>query len=167
LSFIHWSAAETFAVVLLVLVLGHVVSRRRAPAPETEPIESPRRDIPVRMLAATSVVLVVTTLAPLLGAHLSGPLSPVPGLRRCACRLHASNPRAAGATRTLDGLLLGLIAPAVFFLVLALVLSTAGLPASPSPRQPRSRHKPSACSRSLAAPRYTGDLDAPRLVTGW
>jgi hypothetical protein len=64
-------------------------------------------------------------------------------------------------------LLLGLIAPAVFFLVLALVLSTAGLPASPSPRQPRSRHKPSACSRSLAAPRYTGDLDAPRLVTGW
>jgi hypothetical protein len=34
----------------------------------------------------------------------------------------------AGATQALDGLVVGLVAPAVFFLALALILPSAGLP---------------------------------------
>jgi len=129
LSFLHWSAPETFVLVLATLVVGFAVTRRRTSAPPSEPNRLPRWDIPLRMLAATAVALLVTGLAPLLGPHLAGLLSPFPvfGAVLAVFTHHAHGP--AGATETLDGLLLGLPAPAVFFLVLALLLPPVGLPA--------------------------------------
>jgi hypothetical protein len=128
LAFVHWTAVPTFGFVLLALGAGYVVVRRRAPAPPPgEPTRLPRWDIPVRMVAATAVVVLITTLAPTLGSHLAGLLSPFPvfGAVVAVFTHRAHGPRAA--TQALDGLLLGLIAPAVFFVVLALALSTAGL----------------------------------------
>jgi hypothetical protein len=68
-------------------------------------------------------------LAPFLGSHLAGLLSPFPvfGAVVALFTHRAHGPHAA--TQALDGLLLGLIAPAVFFLVLALTLTTIGLTA--------------------------------------
>jgi hypothetical protein len=79
------------------------------------------------MLAATGVVVAITGLAPALGARVAGLLSPFPVfaavLTVFAHRAHG----AAGATGVLDGLLLGLFAPAVFFLALAVALPAVGL----------------------------------------
>jgi len=79
------------------------------------------------MAAATTVVVVVTTLAPVLGSHLAGLLSPFPVFGAVLAVFTHRTHGAAGATQTLDGLVLGLIAPAVFFLVLAMTLSSLGL----------------------------------------
>jgi uncharacterized membrane protein (GlpM family) len=127
LSFLHWSASATFALVLAGLGIGYLVARRRTPEPPSEPVEVPRWDIPVRMLAATAVVLIITTLAPTLGPHLAGLLSPFPVFAAVLAVFthHTHGPTAA--TQTLDGLMLGLLAPAVFFLVLALTLQHIGV----------------------------------------
>ena len=128
LAFVHSPAVPTFGLVLLALGAASLLVRRRPPAPRPgEPRRPPRWDIPVRMVAATAVVLLITTSAPFLGAHLAGLLSPFPvfGAVVAVFTQRAHGPRAA--TQALDGLLLGLIAPAVFFVVLALTLPPTGL----------------------------------------
>lgn len=127
LSFAHWRAAETFLLVLGSLVVGYAVAGRRGAEQHIEPTELPRWDIPVRMVAATIVVVAITALAPDLGSHLAGLLSPFPVFAAVLTVFthHAHGPIAA--TQTLDGLVLGLVAPAIFFLVLALTLGRVGL----------------------------------------
>jgi hypothetical protein len=75
------------------------------------------------MLVATGVVVLITALAPVLGAHLAGLLSPFPvfGAVLAIFTHHIHGP--TGAIQILDGLLLGLLAPGVFFLVLTLTLA--------------------------------------------
>jgi hypothetical protein len=127
LSFVHWPAPQTFALVLAVLLASYAVIRRRTHGPLPEPADLPRWDIPVRIVAATTVVLAITTLAPFLGPHLAGLLSPFPVFAAVLAIFtqHTHGPTAA--TQTLDGLMLGLLAPAVFFLVLAVTLPPVGL----------------------------------------
>jgi hypothetical protein len=127
LSFLHWSAWETFGLVAAALVVGYLATRRHKPARPSDLRQLPRWDIPVRMLAATSVVVLITTLAPHLGSHLAGLLSPFPVFAAVLAIFTHHSHGAASATQTLDGLILGLLAPAVFFLVLALTLSSVGL----------------------------------------
>jgi hypothetical protein len=127
LSFLSWPAPETFVLVLAGLVVGYLATRRRTPHPPSKPAELPRWDIPVRMLAATAVVVVITTLAPVLGSHLSGLLSPFPVFAAVLAVFTHHTHGPTGATQTLDGLVLGLVAPAVFFLVLALTLQPIGM----------------------------------------
>jgi hypothetical protein len=127
LALVHWPALPTFGLVLLALGAGYLLVRHRAPAPSrAEPPRLPRWDVPVRMIAATTVVVLITTLAPFLGPHLAGLLSPFPvfGAVVAVFTQRAHGPRAA--TQALDGLLLGLIAPAVFFVILALALPSVG-----------------------------------------
>jgi uncharacterized membrane protein (GlpM family) len=84
------------------------------------------------MVTATTVVVLITALASVLGPHLAGlrSLFPVFGavLTLFSHRTHGP----AGATAVLDGLLLGLLAPAVLFLVLALLLPGIGFAAFPA-----------------------------------
>ena len=127
LSFLHWPALPTFALVLVALVAGYAATARRAPGPPSEPTRPPRWDIPVRMLAATAVVVLITALAPVLGSHLAGLLSPFPVFGAVLAVFTHRSHGDAGAMQVLDGLLLGLLAPAVFFLVLALSLPGVGL----------------------------------------
>jgi hypothetical protein len=78
------------------------------------------------MAVATAVVLTITALAPITGPYLAGLLSPFPVFGVVlALFTHTHGPN--GATAVIDGLLLGLAAPAVFFLVLALTLPPLGL----------------------------------------
>jgi hypothetical protein len=81
------------------------------------------------MLAATAIVVLITTLAPVLGSHLAGLLSPFPAFGAVLALFTHHTHGAGGAVQVLDGLLLGLLAPAVFFLVLALALPSIGLAA--------------------------------------
>jgi uncharacterized membrane protein (GlpM family) len=127
LSFLHWTAWEIFALVLCGLVIGYAATRRRASEPSTQATQPPRWDIPVRMVAATLVVVVITSLAPVLGSHLAGLLSPFPVFAAVLAVFTHRTHGSTAAKQTLHGLLLGLIAPAVFFLVLAVTLRPAGL----------------------------------------
>jgi len=129
LSFLHWSAVETFLLVAASLLIGYLVIRGRVLEPPSEPNRLPRWDIPVRMAAATAVVVVITTFAPDLGSHLAGLLSPFPVFAAVLAVFNHQMHGAGAATQTLDGLVLGLLAPAVFFLVLALTLGRVGLAA--------------------------------------
>jgi hypothetical protein len=128
LSYLHWPALPTFALVLATLVAGYGLTRaaRRQTETTVPAAHPPRWDIPVRMVVATAVVLAVTALAPILGAHLAGLLSPFPvfGAVLAVFTHHTHGP--AAATAVLDGLITGLAAPAVFFLALALVLPPLG-----------------------------------------
>ncbi|SDO42647.1 hypothetical protein SAMN05216360_12264 [Methylobacterium phyllostachyos] len=60
-------------------MMALVVALCRPAAPAAQPIRRPPRwDMPARLTAATILVLLVSTLAPLLGPGLSGVLSPIP-----------------------------------------------------------------------------------------
>jgi hypothetical protein len=115
----------TLVAVLLALRLlpAHV---RPGPAART----APRWDLPLRMAVATAFVIAVTAAAPLIGPQLSGLLSPFPffaaTLAVFAHRLEGSQ----AAVGVLEGLLHGLLAPGVFFFVLAGLLVPAGIVAA-------------------------------------
>ena len=71
--------------------------------------------------------MLITALAPALGSHLAGLLSPFPVFGAVLAIFTHRTHGATGAIQVLDGLLLGLLAPALFFLVLALMLPVVGL----------------------------------------
>jgi hypothetical protein len=127
LSFLHWSAWATFVLVLCSLGVGYIATRRDTPAPTARPTQLPRLDIPVRVVAATLVVVGITSLAPVLGSHLAGLLSPFPVFAAVLAVFTHHTHGSVAATQTLHGLLLGLLAPAVFFLVVSVTLEPAGL----------------------------------------
>lgn len=127
LSLLEWPPVATFVLVLTTLTAGYIVSVRRNPGPIAESARRPRWDLPARMLAATSVVVLITALAPVLGPHLAGLLSPFPVFGAVLALSTHHTHGATGAVQVLDGLLLRLLAPAVFFLALALTLPSIGL----------------------------------------
>jgi uncharacterized membrane protein (GlpM family) len=127
LAGLDWSALATFALVLAVLAVGRAVSARRELGPAPVPTPPPRWDMPVRMLAATLVVVLITALAPVLGPHLAGLLAPFPVFGAVLALFTHYTHGPVGAVQSLDGLVLGLFAPAVFFLVLAVMLPSVGL----------------------------------------
>src|SRR5262249_34084685 len=96
-------------------------------ARRTNRTSRPPWDLPLRMLAATTVVLLLTSLATGLGARLTGLLSPFPvyGATLAAFAHRLEGPAAAIAV--LRGLLLGLFSFLAFFWVLAALLVPVGL----------------------------------------
>ena len=106
------SVAAGLAVAIRLL------PRDRAAAARAD-VPSPPWDLPARMVAATGVVLLLTATAPMLGAQLTGLLSPYPvyaaTLAAFAHRLEGP----AAARAVLRGLLMGLFAFTAFFWVLA------------------------------------------------
>jgi hypothetical protein len=130
-SYLRWPALAVFGLVIGSLAAGCLLIRRSTPDGGSVAAGKrvPRWDIPVRMLVATGVVLVITALAPVMGAHLAGLLSPFPvfGGVLAVFTHHGYGRRAAIAV--LDGLVLGWFAPAAFFLALALALPAVGLAA--------------------------------------
>lgn len=91
---------------------------------------SPRWDLPLRMAAATGVVLGLTSLAPVLGPALSGLLSPIPvfALVLGAFAHHTQGPGAAA--RLLRGVVIGSFAFATFFLIVGTLLTRLSIGAS-------------------------------------
>ena len=114
--------AGFFVVIIVVIVVSLFLMPQPAPT-RAEPIEFPAWDLPARMLVATAFVVVLTAVAPLLGARLAGLLAPFPlygsVLAAFAHRIQGAGP----AVGVVGGLLLGLFAFSSFFLVLSLLLT--------------------------------------------
>jgi hypothetical protein len=113
--------------VIAAVAAACLLIRRSTPREPGWSATPPRWDLPARMLAATGVVFAVTAAAPVIGAQLAGLLSPLPvfGIVLAVFSHRAHGP--AAAVGVLDGLVIGLLAPAVFFLAVALALPTLGL----------------------------------------
>ena len=84
-------------------------------------------DLPLRMAVATAFVLLVTALAPLLGAQLTGLIAPFPLFASVLAVFAHVERGPAAAAGVLRGLLLGLFSFAGFFIVLALLLVHGGI----------------------------------------
>ena len=118
------------AVLYLLVIAALAVTLRLMP-PSTEsvskPVAPPRRDIPARMVLATALVLLLTSLAPALGPRLTGLLTPFPLYASILGVFAHRFQGAAAVTSVLRGLLMGLFAFASFFLVLALLIEPVGI----------------------------------------
>src|SRR6185436_13366558 len=91
------------------------------------PMRPPRGDLPARMILATVVVLLITALAPRLGARLSGLLATYPLFAAILTAFGHRQEGAGAAIGVLRGLLFGLFSFAGFCLVLALGLVPLGI----------------------------------------
>lgn len=110
--------------VLAALVIALRLMPRWSGAPATA--APPGWDLPSRMIAATAVVLALTTAAPLLGARVSGLLATFPLFAAVlAVFAHQTQDRIA-AVSVLRGLLLGLFSFAAFFAALQPTLPRFG-----------------------------------------
>ncbi len=118
------------AIIFLVFTLVLMALPRHADPNEVTDALPPRWDIPLRMLIATAFVVLITALAPSLGARLTGLLSPFPLFTTilAAFAHHQAGP--AAAIKVLHGLLMGLFSYASFFFVLAILLVPAGIAAA-------------------------------------
>lgn len=115
-----------FLFLLAVAVLTLTVQLLPPSAAARSGVDAtPRWDLPARMVFATGFVVLLTGLAPVLGAHLTGLLSPFPLYAAILAAFAHSRLGAAPATAVLRGLLFGLYGFAAFFLVLALLLEPA------------------------------------------
>src|SRR5690349_16072523 len=115
-----------FAVCVVVAAVALALFPR-IPAKETVDVEPPLWDIPARMAVATVFVLLLTGLAPQLGAHLTGLLAPFPIFGTVLCVFTHAQAGTAAALRLLRGLLVGLLSFASFFLVAGTLIVPAGI----------------------------------------
>ncbi len=122
-------ALTLYGIVLLALLVGIWLMPKNA-AQDLIISAAPEWDIPARMVVATSFVLILTSAAPLLGAHLTGLLSPFPLYAATLAAFAHHFDGAAPATRMLRGMLIGLFSFASFFLVLAFLLESSGVAAA-------------------------------------
>jgi hypothetical protein len=105
-------------VIAVVLVLLLIPRRQVA---ETS-ANTPRWDIPARMLVATAFVVGLTTFAATLGAQLSGLLSPFPIFSTVIAVFTHHLQGADTASQLLRGVVVGMFSFLSFFLVVALLV---------------------------------------------
>ncbi len=122
---INVSALPAFALVTASLILGTILMPSSRPANNRSPA-SPW-DLPQRILVATGLVLLLTAIAPTIGAHLTGLLSPFPVYAGVLAIFAHRESGSDAANNVLRGLLLGLFSFGAFFLVLAIGLGRIGI----------------------------------------
>jgi hypothetical protein len=112
----------------LVAILIAVALRVVGPVKTDLPVMSPPSwDLPVRMLAATTIVLLVTTLSTLLGPQLSGVLSAFP-VFICVMSVFSHHFFGAAITQQMArGVIAGSFAFEAFFLVVSLTVLNGNL----------------------------------------
>ena len=117
-------ALPAFALVTASLMLATILMPRSRPADDRGPAS--RWDLPLRIIVATSLVLLLTGIAPEIGAHLTGLLSPFP-VYAGVLAIFAHRQGGDAANNVLRGLLLGLFSFGAFFLLLAVGLNRLGI----------------------------------------
>lgn len=127
---VHVPPVPLWASVLAALLLSlRLMPRASDSLPPTEGLPG-RWDIPLRMVIATGFVLLITGLAPAVGPHLAGLLSPFPFFTATLAAFAQHQHGAAAAISVLRGLLLGLFSFASFMFTLTLLLVSAGTSAA-------------------------------------
>lgn len=112
--------------VVVVLVLSLFLMPRGKRSAEVR-IAFPAWDLPARMIVATIFVVLLTGVAPILGARLAGLLAPFPLYATVLAVFAHRIQGAAPAIGVLRGLLLGLFSFAAFFFILSEMLVAQGI----------------------------------------
>jgi hypothetical protein len=112
------------AVSGLLILTASAIPTAIGSAPPPSPL---RWDLPARMLAATAVVVTLTAVAPQLGPTWTGLLSPFPTFALVLGAFTHRTQGAAPAGRLLRGVVLGSLAHAVMFGLVAALLVERGL----------------------------------------
>ena len=120
-------ATITLAMAVLGLLVALAVLPRQQKTMAVAANAMPWWDIPVRMVVATVFVVALTSAAPVLGARLSGLLSPFPVYGAVLCVFAHRLQGKAAAIGVMRGLLLGLFSFAAFFAALAVLLVPEGI----------------------------------------
>jgi hypothetical protein len=115
------------ALGVLVGVIALLAWRLPAPAFTTATSNPPRWDLPARMIIATLFVLLLTTVANVLGPQLSGLISPLPVFGGVLAAFTHHQQGAPAAARLLRGVVVGSLAFGAFFLVTGLCLTHLSL----------------------------------------
>jgi uncharacterized membrane protein (GlpM family) len=126
--FIAGGPSIVFVVVCGVLVAALLVMPR--PARADAEAAPPWWDLPLRVVTATTMVVLITTAAASLGPAWSGLLSPFPVFSSvlAAFAHHMSGPDAAA--RLQRGVVVGIFSFAAFFLVVALLIDSRSMTAT-------------------------------------
>jgi hypothetical protein len=139
-----WSAFAVIATIMYGVELGTsgdlalalvslLVAERLLPSPTVRPsTERSGWDLPLRMIAATALVLVLTSLAGLLGPQLSGILTAFPIATVVICVFTHKHDGPEAVASFFRGLLRGLHSYAVFCFVFSVALGALQLRLVPS-----------------------------------
>ncbi len=109
-----------FIVVLAFALTLRLLPRHEANVPVL--ISIPHWDLPARVIITTTFVLLLTELAPFVGARLAGLLSTLPIMTATLIAFAHHQQGHASANEVLRGLVMGLFSFAGFYLVLSLLL---------------------------------------------
>jgi len=115
------SPVVLFTVAIASLVGG--VALLGQPAPAATDVEIPRWDLPLRIAAATALVLVITTIAGVIGPEFSGLAAAFPLFATVLGVFAHRHHGAAAAQSVMRGLLLGLFGFAGFFATVSLLVT--------------------------------------------
>ncbi|HUH98541.1 MAG TPA: hypothetical protein VLZ89_14345 [Anaerolineales bacterium] len=118
--------APLIIAVTLTIVLGLFLMPRNG-IMQPIGVQPGRWDIPSRILIGTVFIILLTELAPWLGARLTGLLATIPLYTTILAVFAHRLQGGAGAAHVLRGLLFGLFGFAGFFLALALLIERAGI----------------------------------------
>lgn len=123
----NWHPPLPLALLAALIALNLArYSLPNIPLPEHPPTPS-RWDLPLRLLSAALIVLTLTGMAKILGPTWSGMLSPFPVISAVLAAFSHASMGAAGASRTLKGILLALNAVALFMAIVSHFLPTHGI----------------------------------------
>ncbi|MGE5250860.1 MAG: hypothetical protein ACM3QS_11685 [Bacteroidota bacterium] len=113
-----------FAVVIVILLGLRLMPPGNSVGLRDE--QPGRWDLPARVLLGTSVILLLTGVAPLLGARLTGLLATFPLYISILTVFEQRHQGPDGAAHVLRGLMYGMFAFAGFFITLGLMLEPSG-----------------------------------------
>lgn len=114
-----------FFYILIAILTGLWLMPRHIPS---ETITPPGKwDIPARILIGTSFILLITGIAPYIGATLTGLLTTIPLYVSILTVFAHRDQGHAGANSVLRGLILGLFSFTGFYLVLGLLIERSSL----------------------------------------
>lgn len=118
-------ALPAFGLVTASLMLALLLMRNSRPDADRTPPSV--WDLPLRVVVATGLVLLLTAIAPAIGAHLTGLLSPFPVYAGVLAIFAHRQSGGDAANNVLRGLLIGLFSFGAFFLLLAVGLTRIGI----------------------------------------
>ena len=126
---LHQTQAS-LVVSLVAAVTSLLGARLFFPSPRStpSPVASPRWDLPLRMLAAATLVLILTSVADRLGPSLSGVLTPFPVATAIIAGFSHAQGGPEAVVRFLRAYMPGLCTFALFCFVLSASLPSFGLP---------------------------------------
>lgn len=118
------------AFVLVCCVLAVALAFMPRAARAESDAAPPWWDLPLRIVAATGMVLLITAAAAAVGPMWSGLLSPFPVFSSVLAAFAHHVSGSAAASTLQRGVIVGIYSFASFFLVVALLVNTASLPAT-------------------------------------